>query len=48
MDHATSAQLTLGEKSLDLPIVPSVEGNSGISIGPLRKETGEVTYDPAS
>ena len=46
MDHATSAQLTLGEKSLDLPIVPSVEGNSGISIGPLRKETGEVTYDP--
>ena len=46
MDHATSAQLTLGEKSLDLPIVPSVEGNSGISIGPLRKETGAVTYDP--
>ncbi|WP_193104272.1 citrate synthase [Brachybacterium sp. FME24] len=47
MDHATSsAQLTLGEKSLDLPIVPAVEGNSGIGIGPLRKETGEVTYDP--
>ncbi|ATG55291.1 citrate (Si)-synthase [Brachybacterium ginsengisoli] len=47
MDHATtSAQLTLGEKSLDLPIVPAVEGNAGISIAPLRKETGEVTYDP--
>ena len=47
MDHANpSAQLTHGEKSLDLPIVPAVEGNSGISIGPLRKETGEVTYDP--
>ncbi|WP_422117114.1 citrate synthase [Brachybacterium sp. UNK5269] len=47
MDHATtSAQLTLGEKSLDLPLVPAVEGNSGIAIGPLRAETGEVTYDP--
>ncbi|ASK66665.1 citrate (Si)-synthase [Brachybacterium avium] len=47
MDHATtSAQLSLGEKTLDLPTVPAVEGNSGISIGPLRKETGQVTYDP--
>jgi citrate synthase len=47
MDHATtSARLTLGEKSLDLPVVPAVEGNSGITIGPLRKETGQVTYDP--
>ncbi|WP_394214461.1 citrate synthase [Brachybacterium vulturis] len=47
MDHATtSAQLSLGEKTLDLPTVPAVEGNAGISIGPLRKETGAVTYDP--
>ncbi|WP_299299766.1 citrate synthase [uncultured Brachybacterium sp.] len=47
MDHTTtSAQLSLGEKTLDLPIIPAVEGNSGIAIGPLRKETGEVTYDP--
>jgi len=47
MDHTTtSAQLDLGEKSLDLPIIPAVEGNAGISIGPLRKETGQVTYDP--
>ncbi len=47
MDHATtSAHLGLGEKSLDLPTVPAVEGNSGIAIGPLRKETGHVTYDP--
>ena len=47
MDHSTtSAQLNLGEKSLDLPIVPAVEGNAGIAIGPLRKETGQVTYDP--
>ena len=47
MDHTTtSAQLTLGEQSLDLPLVPAVEGNAGIAIGPLRKQTGEVTYDP--
>ena len=47
MDHATtSAHLSLGEKSLDLPTVPAVEGNSGIAIGPLRTETGHVTYDP--
>jgi len=46
MDHPTTAQLDLGEKSLDLPVVPAVEGNAGIAIGPLRKETGKVTYDP--
>ncbi|ATG52490.1 citrate (Si)-synthase [Brachybacterium vulturis] len=47
MDHATtSAQLSLGETTLDLPTVPAVEGNAGISIGPLRKQTGHVTYDP--
>ncbi|HIY22702.1 MAG TPA: citrate (Si)-synthase, partial [Candidatus Brachybacterium merdigallinarum] len=47
MDHATPTSfLTVGEKTLDLPIVEAVEGNPGIAIGPLRKETGAVTYDP--
>ncbi|PMC75227.1 citrate synthase [Brachybacterium sp. UMB0905] len=46
MDHATPARLTHGDQTLDLPVVPAVEGNSGIAIGPLRKETGDVTYDP--
>ncbi|MGY5763779.1 citrate synthase [Brachybacterium sp. DNPG3] len=47
MDHATpNARLTFGEHTLDLPVVPAVEGNPGISIGPLRKQTGAVTYDP--
>ncbi|AXK44666.1 citrate synthase [Brachybacterium saurashtrense] len=47
MDHATTAaQLTTGESTLDLPHVPAVEGNTGIGIGPLRKATGAVTYDP--
>src|SRR5699024_8237152 len=47
MDHATtSAHLGLGEMPLDLPTVPAVEGNSGIALGPLRKETGDGTYAP--
>ena len=47
MDHATPTSfLTVGEKTLDLPIVEAVEGNPGIAVGPLRKETGAVTYDP--
>ncbi|WP_246955878.1 citrate synthase [Brachybacterium sp. Marseille-Q7125] len=46
MDHATPARLTHGDQTLDLPVVSAVEGNSGIAIGPLRKETGDVTYDP--
>jgi citrate synthase len=39
-------QLTYQDATLDLPIVDAVEGNEGISIAPLRKTTGAVTYDP--
>ncbi|MBE9404406.1 citrate synthase [Brachybacterium sp. p3-SID1565] len=47
MDHATTpARLSYDEKTLDLPRIDAVEGNPGIGIGPLRKETGAVTYDP--
>lgn len=47
MDSATTpARLAYGEKNLDLPRIDAVEGNPGIGIGPLRKETGAVTYDP--
>lgn len=47
MDSATTpARLAYGEKTLDLPRIDAVEGNPGIGIGPLRKETGAVTYDP--
>ncbi|MFQ6483734.1 citrate synthase [Brachybacterium epidermidis] len=47
MDHATTpARLAYDEKTLDLPRIDAVEGNPGIGIGPLRKETGAVTYDP--
>ncbi|EWS80705.1 citrate synthase [Brachybacterium phenoliresistens] len=47
MDHAIdSARLSYSGHDLDLPVVPAVEGNSGIDIAPLRKTTGDVTYDP--
>lgn len=47
MDHAIdSASLSYSGHDLDLPVVPAVEGNSGIDIAPLRKTTGDVTYDP--
>ncbi|ALB04229.1 hypothetical protein KPaMU14_03420 [Kocuria palustris] len=31
---------------LELPVLGATEGNEGIGIGALRKETGAVTYDP--
>ena len=41
------AQLSISEGApLDLPILGATEGNEGIGIGALRKETGAVTYDP--
>ncbi|GAA1321710.1 citrate synthase [Brachybacterium rhamnosum] len=47
MDHATpTSRLAYGDHTLDLPVVDAVEGNPGIAIGPLRKETGAVTFDP--
>lgn len=47
MDQTTtSASLSHAGHDLDLKVVPAVEGNSGIDIAPLRKTTGDVTYDP--
>lgn len=46
MSTETTARLTVDEHALDLPVVPAVEGNSGISIAPLRSTTGAVAYDP--
>ncbi|MDO5662428.1 MAG: citrate synthase, partial [Brachybacterium sp.] len=43
---SSSASLSYDSHELDLPIVDAVEGNLGISIAPLRKKTGAVTYDP--
>ncbi|MDO5644289.1 MAG: citrate synthase [Dermabacter sp.] len=41
-----SAHLTYGDHALEFPVEQAVEGNPGINIAPLRKETGAVTYDP--
>ncbi|MCS6712429.1 citrate synthase [Brachybacterium sp. EF45031] len=43
---AQTAHLTHRDIELDLPVVEAVEGNHGISVGPLRAKTGDVTYDP--
>ncbi|WP_347041870.1 citrate synthase [Brachybacterium nesterenkovii] len=42
----TSATLRHDGHDLELAVVPAVEGNSGLDIGPLRRTTGNVTYDP--
>ena len=46
MTENESARLTVGDQTLDLGVERAVAGNDGISIAPLLKETGKVTYDP--
>ncbi|MDR8018066.1 citrate synthase [Nesterenkonia aerolata] len=46
MTEQPSARLTLGDQELQLPGEGAVEGNTGLNIAPLLKETGTVTYDP--
>ncbi|MGP9694903.1 citrate synthase [Brachybacterium sp. AOP25-B2-12] len=47
MDQTTtSTSLRHGGHELELGTVEAVEGNAGIDIAPLRKTTGDVTYDP--
>ncbi len=43
--HA-AASLRVGDRELDLPIVPGTDGDDGIDIGRLRSETGLITFDP--
>ncbi|WP_066464071.1 citrate synthase [Sanguibacter suarezii] len=38
--------LTVGDHSQNLPVVPATEGNDGIVVSSLLKETGMVTVDP--
>ena len=46
-DTTTPAPVTLnhGKHSMELPVVPAVEGNNGLDISPLLKTTGDVTLD---
>ncbi|GAB96020.1 citrate synthase [Kineosphaera limosa] len=42
---ANEAQLTIGEKQVTLPIVESTEGNNGVDVSSLLKDTGDTTFD---
>jgi citrate synthase len=41
-----TAQLTIGDQHLELPIIEPTIGNDGLGIGTLRGDTGDVTFDP--
>ena len=41
-----TAQLTIGDKQIDLPLIEPTIGNNGLVIKTLRNDTGDVTFDP--
>jgi len=41
-----SAELTIGDQQLELPIIEPTIGNDGLGISTLRNTTGDVTFDP--
>lgn len=41
-----TATLTLGDKSIELPVIQGTEGEVGIDIRQLRSETGWISFDP--
>src|SRR5260221_5529505 len=45
MPHA--GNLTVGDKTIELPVIEGTEGELGLDITKLRAETGHITYDPA-
>jgi len=42
----TDVKLAHPDGQLSMPVIPAIEGPSGIAISPLLKESGLVTYDP--
>lgn len=42
----TPVELHVGDRTLDLPLVRAAEGNDGVVVSSLLKETGLVTVDP--
>ncbi len=42
-----SAQLTIGDKTLELPIIKGTENENGIDVTSLRAETNHITFDPS-
>jgi len=43
---ANTAELRLGDKTIDLPVIVGSEGEHAIDISSLRSETGYITMDP--
>ncbi|MCH7844840.1 MAG: citrate synthase [Acidobacteria bacterium] len=41
-----TAELTIGDQQLELPIIEPTIGNDGLGISSLRNITGDVTFDP--
>lgn len=46
MSHPTTVQLSVDGSTRELPVVPATEGNSGIEVSSLLRDTGLVTVDP--
>jgi citrate synthase len=44
---ADRAELKIGDKTIELPVIVGSEGEVGIDVGKLRASTGAVTLDPA-
>jgi len=42
-----TAQLILGDKTLELPIITGTENEEGIDVTRLRSETNHITFDPS-
>ena len=42
---ATEAQLAIGDQQYTLPIVESTEGNNGVDVSSLLKDTGATTFE---
>ena len=42
-----TARLTIGDKTLELPIITGTENEKGIDVTSLRAETNHITFDPS-
>ncbi len=42
-----TAQLKIGDKTLELPIITGTENENGIDVTSLRAETNHITFDPS-
>ena len=43
-----TAKLTIGDQTVELPLICGTEGDRAIDITQLRDKTGLITYDPST